>query len=268
MTKIQVMSDLHIEFGDLSVPKTDADVAVLAGDIHVGSQAAIWSGCLAKRLGIPVVLIAGNHEHYGTRGRPSYSFDRTIAELRASAAAAAGQLVFLEQDVAIVAGVRFIGSTLWTDFELYGDPAEAMGHAELGMTDFRTIASRSGAQFTTNDARREFIAAHQFLVTELAKPFDDPTVIVTHHLPSLRSVAPRFKNDLLSAAYASHLDSLVETSGAALWIHGHTHESCDYTIGKTRVVCNPRGYYDFALNPQFDPKRVVEIGAPSHRYDE
>jgi hypothetical protein len=144
MIRIQVLSDLHIEFGELRLPKVDADVAVLAGDIHVGRQAAIWSGTVAERLGIPVVQIAGNHEHYGTLGRPQQHFGRTLDELRAAAATGAGRVVFLERETAIVAGVRFLGCTLWTDFELYGDPGEAMAHAEIGMTDFHTIAYRAG----------------------------------------------------------------------------------------------------------------------------
>ncbi len=70
----------------------------------------------------------------------------------------------------------------------------------------------------------------------------------------------RFKNDLISAAYASHLDALVEQSGAALWIHGHTHDSFDYFIGGTRVICNPRGYFGYELNPDFNPGLVIDVG--------
>lgn len=265
MTRILLMSDLHIEFGDLVVPKVPADVAVLAGDIYVGLPAARWSGELAARLGMPIVQIAGNHEHYNTLFRSGRHFERTIKGLRAAAATSPGRVVFLERETAVVAGVRFVGCTLWTDFELYGDPSEAMAHADFGMTDFHTIAYRPGVRFTPNDARREFLRGRRFLTEELAKPFDGPTVVVTHHLPSLRSVAPQFKDDALNPAYASHLDALVEGSGAELWIHGHTHSSCDYRIGRTRVVCNPRGYCDFALNPNFNPTLVVEVAAGGGR---
>lgn len=265
MIKIRVMSDLHIEFGHLLVSDVEADVAVLAGDIHVGLAATAWADDLAKRLGIPVVLVAGNHEHYGSRGRPDQYLGAIIEDLRAAAAASSGRVVFLERETAVVAGVRFIGCTLWTDFELYGHPAESMGHAEILMTDFRMIAYRPGIRFTSNDARREFMASKRFLESELAKPFDGATVVVTHHLPSLRSVPERFKSDLLSPAYASHLDPFVERSGAALWIHGHTHDSADYQIATTRVVCNPRGYDGVKLNPRFDPNFVVTVGKREHR---
>ncbi len=265
MTKLLVMSDLHIEFGALSVPKVDADVAVLAGDIHIGSEASRWASRLSRTLGMPVVLIAGNHEFYGSRGRPGHDYGRIIAALRANAAAGPGHVAFLERETAVVGGVRFIGCTLWTDFEVYGDAKEAMRQAEKDMNDFLIIASRSGNRFTPQDARDEFLAALQFLVAELAKPFAGPTVVVTHHLPSLKSVAPEYEGDVLNAAYASNLDAFVEASGASLWLHGHTHSSCDYTIGATRVLCNPRGYHDFALNPRFDPALVVKIDPKGHK---
>jgi predicted phosphodiesterase len=258
MTKIRVMSDVHVEFGDLSVPSVAADVAVLAGDIHVGLAAAVWADDLAKKLDIPVVLIAGNHEFYGTRRRGEH-LGGVIDDLRAAAAASAGRVTFLERETAIVAGVRFVGCCLWTDFGLFGDPAEAMAHAENLMNDFRIIAYRPGARFTANDARREFLLAKAFIGAELSKPFDGRTVVVTHHLPSIRSVPARFKSDVLSAVYASHLDALVEASGAALWVHGHTHDSADYVIGGTRVICNPRGYYGYELNRRFDPKLIVTV---------
>lgn len=259
MTKILAMSDVHTEFGELSVSKVKADVAVLAGDIHVGLAAVTWADDLARRLGMPVVLIAGNHEHYGTH-RSYGTLPQMVDSLRVAAASTSGRVVFLERETAVVAGVRFVGCTLWTDFELYGNPAEAMAHVAAQMNDFRLIAYRPGIRFSPNDARREFMLARRFLETELAKPFDGATVVVTHHLPSLRSVPQRFRADMLSAGYASHLDSLVERCRAELWVHGHTHDSADYAISGTRVLCNPRGYSGYELNAEFDPKLIVAAG--------
>jgi predicted phosphodiesterase len=251
------LSDLHIEFGDLNVAKVDADVGVLAGDTHVGLRAATWSTQLAEQLGMPIVLIAGNHEHYGSVRHPDRDFVRTVDGLRAVAAASAGRVVYLERESAVVAGVRFIGATLWTDFRLFGNPAKAMADADKSMIDFHTIGYRPGARFTPNDARHEFMLAKDFLRKELATTWDGPTVVVTHHLPSYRSLALQFAGNPLSPAFASHLDELVETSCAEYWIHGHTHHSCDYKIGRTRVVCNPRGYATKEVNPAFNPRLVV-----------
>jgi Icc-related predicted phosphoesterase len=106
----------------------------------------------------------------------------------------------------------------------------------------------------------EFDQAKAFLEAEFAKPRRGPSIVVTHHSPSLRSVPARFMNDLLSAAYSSHLDDLVERSGAAILVHGHTHDSFDYRIGRTRVICNPRGYFGYELNRDFNPGLVIDIG--------
>ena len=108
------------------------------------------------------------------------------------------------------------------------------------------------------------MAARNFLITELAKPFAGPTVIVTHHLPSMQSVAARFKNDVPSAAYASHLDELVANSNAALWIHGHAHNSSDYVIGGTRVLCNPRD--NSVPNSSSKSERAASRARTMHRY--
>jgi hypothetical protein len=82
---------------------------------------------------------------------------------------------------------------------------------------------------------------------------------VTHHAPSFRSVPETYQQDIISAAYASHLDELVETSGAALWIHGHNHGYSDYQIGKTRVLCNPKGYPHETGKNGFKPALVVSV---------
>lgn len=259
MPRLLVMSDLHIEFGDLEVPDVDVDVVVLAGDIHVGVAAAEWSEGLARRLGIPVVLIAGNHEHYGTARALRGSMTQNFVDYRTFAERTEGRLVFLERASAVVAGVRFLGCTLWTDFGLFGNPPTAMAAAGRGMNDFRLISYEPGVLFTPEHAREEFERAKAFFADELAKPFNGPTVVVTHHSPSLRSVPEPFKTDVLSAAYASNLDEFVAASGVALWIHGHHHDNSDYMLGCTRVVCNPRGYAGHALNRSFNLGFVIDL---------
>jgi Icc-related predicted phosphoesterase len=84
-----------------------------------------------------------------------------------------------------------------------------------------------------------------------------PTVAVTHHLPHPRSIPDRFAGDLLNAAYASDLSSVIESGRPALWIHGHTHDNCDHMVGGTRIICNPRGYAD--ENSRFETGMVIEL---------
>jgi predicted phosphodiesterase len=262
MTRVLVMSDLHIEFGPLTVPKVHVDLVILAGDIHVGRASPVWAEDLARRLDAPVVLVAGNHEHYGSMGSADRDMERTIDACREASAASGGRLLFLERESVDVAGCTILGATLWSDFALFGADrvVEAMKTADRQMNDFDTIAWRRGTRFTPVHARAELALAKAFFENELANPRQRPLIVVTHHSPSFRSVPERFRADLLSAAYSSHLDDLVERSGAALWVHGHTHDSFDYTIGGTRVICNPRGYFGHELNRGFNPRLVIEIG--------
>jgi Icc-related predicted phosphoesterase len=259
------MSDIHWEFDPPDILEVECDVLVLAGDVDVnGLQAAERALTLSAEVSAPVVLLAGNHEFYDTR-----PMDRTIEEMREAAARSDGRLTFLERDSAIVAGIRFVGCTLWSDFALAGE-ATAMAAreaAERQINDFNMITYRERLAFSTYYALAEFKLAKDFLRRELAKPSELPTVVVTHHAPSARSVHPRFAGDLLSGSFASDLDDLVAGSGAELWIHGHMHDSFDYLVGETRVLCNPRGYVRVpdgpAENTAFDPGLVVEVGAPA-----
>jgi hypothetical protein len=170
--------------------------------------------------------VAGNHEHYGSLRSPGRSMDRTIEAYREAAAASGGRLVFLERASVEIAGCTIVGATLWTDFALFGaDRVEtAMREAARNMTDFHSIAWRPGMRFTPSHARAEFARAKAFLEAEFARPRPGPSIVVTHHGLLLRSVPSRFEMDRLSAAFSSRLDDLVERSGAALWVHGHTHD--------------------------------------------
>ena len=164
----------------------------------------------------------------------------------------------------IIDGVRFLGSTLWTDYALDGNPAAAMRYAQRAMNDHRLIFPRElGQPFTPEDALRYHKQSLLWLGDALRLPFDGKTVVVTHHLPH-PTVHPGYAGDLLNPAFCSDLSGLVEGSGAALWVHGHTHTSCDYVAGATRVVCNPRGYGPVRSggrieNPEFDAELALEI---------
>jgi predicted phosphodiesterase len=265
--KLHILSDLHVEFAPFVPPACAADVVILAGDIHQGSAGLAWA-----RAAFPsqeLVYVVGNHEFY--RG----DWDATLEELRNRAAALG--IHFLENDEWQIGGVRFLGAALWTDFDYFG-PArrrEAMRACVDYLTDFRLIAAQattddSGAglpvssrgidRLTPAHVRRRHLQSRAWLEQRLAVPHDGPTVVVTHHLPGAGSVAARFRDDLGNAGFASHLDHLM--GPAALWVHGHTHDSFDYRKGGTRVVCNPRGYPltgGSFENPGFDPGLVLEL---------
>lgn len=259
MTKIRIMSDLHLEFGPLTLDPAGEDVLALAGDVGIFIDGIEWADTQAKELGVPVVMIAGNHEFYQNDRQHGHTIESTIVALREASARTNGRVTFLERDVAVVAGVRFIGATLWTDFALFGDQKKAKLAAWGRMNDYRCIEIRRGKTFNPMLAAEEHAASRIFIEDTLAQPFAGPTVVMTHHAPSRKSVAGRYAHDELSPAYASNLEDLVENSGAALWQHGHVHHSFDYMIGSTRVRTNPRGYDGYELNPDFDPSLVLEV---------
>lgn len=247
---------------DLALPDPDRyDVVVLAGDIHRHTHAIHWA---AAKFSKPVICIAGNHEFYGAH------LHGLTAELR-KCAAQYDHVHLLDNDAIVIDGVRILGAVLWTDFMLFGKDRGTIGQclteAKHGMYDFSQIRFLAGRWLSPVDTIRLHRISTAFLAETLATPFNGPTVVVTHHLPSIQSVADRFKKDLLSAAFASNLEHLV--AKADLWVHGHTHDSFDYRIGKCRVVCNPRGYPERLKNryenPSFDAAKIVEIGMAARK---
>ena len=167
----------------------------------------------------------------------------------------------LECDQVVIDGVRFLGTTLWTDFEIDepspGIPSFAMWYANQNMADFRLIRYRGGLLHC--EATREFHReSRRWLSARLDESFDGKTLVVTHHLPRRRSIHRMFDRHPLNPAFASHLPELVR-SPVDLWTHGHTHCSCDYVTDGTRVLCNPRGYGPANFNRQFDPQLIAQI---------
>ncbi|MBK3745581.1 phosphatase [Paraburkholderia aspalathi] len=253
--KIWVLSDLHLEYcglrEPLAIPEA-VDVCVMAGDLmRLPVNGIHW---LAENIAhtMPCVYVAGNHEFYRGSVREGLEDAKAISSQFPN-------VHFLENDAIEINSVRFIGMTLWTDYALDGYPSMSMQIAGSMMNDHREIALQRNPwmRFRPQDALEIHQASIAFLEAEISKPFDGKTVIISHHLPSAKSINPRFHGDALNPAFASDLSDLIEEHQPDLWVHGHTHDSCDYMIGTTRVVCNPRGYDD--ENPKFNSAFVVEI---------
>jgi Icc-related predicted phosphoesterase len=248
--KILIFSDLHLEFGVFELPKIEADIVVLAGDIHPGLKGLEW----AKK-SFPnktVLYILGNHEYYG------YAIPKLTNKLREKALGS--QVHILENDKFEIDGFKFLGSTLWTDFKLFGEANIARQEAQWAMNDYYKI--RVDPHFRKLRAIDTQVL-HSKSISWLKSEFDEnpqKTIVITHHAPSYQSL-PKTKNsnlDLLNAAYASSLDEFIINNRPILWIHGHIHESQDYKIGNTRVVSNPRGYA-FEESPSFRREFIVEV---------
>lgn len=268
--KLLILSDLHNELRSMSPEidggriDSDADVVVLAGDIHEGVQAPMWA-----RAAFPdkeIVMVAGNHEFYGRY------WNRNLRKIREKSEQLG--IHFLENEAVELFGIRFLGCTLWTDYSLYGEELRrvAMREAHQRMSDFLHIKldRKPGENPEWKEFRvpklipqltlRRHVQSADWLDKQLAQGDPEKTVVVTHHAPLAESIPVYFVGDELSPAYASNLTRLVGRS--KLWVHGHMHESMDYLHGMTRVLCNPRGYVTPSgehMNELFKPDLIVEL---------
>ncbi|MEG3860085.1 metallophosphoesterase [Microcoleus sp. herbarium12] len=247
--KIQILSDIHIEFQPFDITETDSDVIILAGDIHVGDKGVIW--VLNNIQHKPVIYVLGNHEYYGN------AYPKLITKLKDICKDT--NIHLLENDLVSIKDVVFFGCTLWTDYELFGNASYAGLEASQRMTDYKKIRlSPSYSKFKSIHTTIIHRKSLCWLTKALEENKLSKTVIITHHAPSKKSIPAADEKDILSAAYASNLDGFVAKSGAKLWVHGHIHNQLDYKIASTRVICNPRGYPD-EPNDCFDPELVIEI---------
>lgn len=250
--KIRVLSDLHLEIHDWNPPDAEADIIVLAGDIHSGAHGIEWARRQFPLM--PILYVPGNHEFYGRE------IQESLCDLQ-KAGRRFGVDVLHGRGVAI-GGVRFLGATLWTDFALNGTDVasfrRAMADARYGMSDFSVIRHGRHGVFRPEHARAMHLEQRDWIRERLADEFPGPTIVVTHHLPHPRSIHRKYWGSSLNPSFASDLSHLMGPP-VAVWIHGHTHDSCDYVQEGTRVVCNPRGYGPFELNTAFDPILTIEI---------
>jgi Calcineurin-like phosphoesterase. len=265
--RLRIFSDVHIrDHGPPELPRRaadpPADVIVIAGDTHRGTQSIRWMRAAFPAR--PVVCVAGNHEFYDG------CLDSTLHSLRHAADPIPGAgaddaipngVYFLERNELVVGDLRILGCTFWTDFTLFaGKRARAMRACRANVDDYRRIhLLRARRALRPRDTARMHQASVRWLRDRLGESPSGvrATMVLTHHPPSPRSVDPRYADSLTSTAFVARRDRLVETSGASLWVHGHVHASFDYRCGGTRVVANPHGHGD--ENPDFRPGLVVEV---------
>jgi predicted phosphodiesterase len=261
--KLWVLSDIHLELTtdwDLPGPadRPDFDVLVMAGDLVPQMERGVkW---LVERVpDRPIVYIAGNHEAYRA------DIDRTLQ--KAKLAAAGSNVFVMEDETTVIGGVRFVAGTLWTDFQLFGDPEAAMRAAGANMNDYRLIRTNNYARrLSPTDTLARHRSTQAYIESELARTFGGQTVVVTHHGPYLGAMRQGHERDIISAAYVSDLSSLIEQHQPAVWIYGHTHRSDDTMIGRTRIVSNSKGYGPHPAlrlttweNSMFNPSLVIEV---------
>lgn len=247
--KLHLLSDLHIEFGEWDYPKTDCDVVILAGDIHTKERGVKWA--LEQIKDKPVIYVLGNHEYY------KKAYPKLALQLKEMCKGTNVHL--LEQDVVQIDGINFFGCTLWTDFELLGDPRQAGAHCQLVMNDYHNIKKTpSYSKLRSLDTSRIHKECIHWLGQELDKRKGEKNIVVTHHAPSALSIPANRRDSLTSAAYASNLEDFILRHEPNAWVHGHLHNSSDYNIGSCRVLCNPKGYAG-EENDSFSDRFTFEV---------
>lgn len=269
---IQLLSDLHLEENSAFQPQRapGADVLVLAGDIgsYQGGSALSALGDEDFGLGrfadwpVPVIVVPGNHEY------DTLDFDATHARLRATCERLG--LIWLERETIVLHGVRFVGTTLWADFDALAprgptaslaDQLQARHKAFRAADYYLRIAAttRGGAPFLAEQIREHALVCQAWLRAALAEPFDGPTVVVTHFAPSLRSADPRYGLRPGTAGFCNALDELLPL--ADLWLHGHLHCAIDWRddSGRCRVVANPLGYEKKGEQAAFAPQLAIAL---------
>lgn len=251
--KIQVFSDLHLEFSDAAfLPEPMGDVLVLAGDIvtvhglaNVDSKRNRYKSLFqhAAANWRDVIYIAGNHEYYKWRRSsvPAYLRQWT-AQWK--------NVHFMENDRKLIQDVMFVGSTLWTDF--FGGQEKYRQHVGSVMNDYA-----DHTYLTTSMTENYHHTAKKYISDTATN--NQRVCVVTHHAPSALSCSPVYAGDPANAGYYSNMDEFIlQHPSIECWIHGHMHNSSDYLIGSTRVINNARGY-PHELNTGFDPMKIIQL---------
>jgi Calcineurin-like phosphoesterase len=255
--RLQLLSDLHLETEPFDPqPAADADVLILAGDID-----STWQGFARfAHWPVPVLLVAGNHEFDDREWNDAWP------ALRAQTHASGIRL--LERETCEMTGrdgrrIRFVATTRWADFDLYGAAGRARALRSAGYFMRLMQATRDGRDFDAAAMRDEALECRAWLAQELRRPHRcDATVVITHFGPSAASADPRFGQQPSTASFCNDDQALIVQ--ADLWLHGHVHCCHDYTVARaarpaTRVVCNARGLQNKNEGLGFDPLRVVEV---------
>ena len=276
--KIALVSDVHLEFGDLDFDNdSNADVLILGGDICVASDMTqrdpyntmgseyrsnrfhdFFQRCCSR---FPhVIFIVGNHEHYhGDFAKTVPHFKDVLGYLP--------NLHILEKETFVLDDITFIGGTLWTDMNRRDN--RTLHDISRMMNDFRCVDNSAKTEdhrgwpgrFTTTDAANDHDAMVAFIDQTIA---DNPAgryVVVGHHSPSRLSTHPKYQDQfIMNGGYSSHLDDFIQDRPQIkLWTHGHTHEDFDYMIAGCRILCNPRGYINYEERADTWRLKTVEV---------
>ena len=233
--KIQIVSDLHQEFGYSELSFDNADLVAFAGDVNLGIKGLHWIQSRIKSK--PVIYVLGNHEYYKS------SYPKVLNKLKLIAEYT--NVHVLENSFIDIDDIRFHGCTLWTDFSIFGDPMEYGIICQSSMNDYKMIKrDPTYSKLRSIDTYKNHQVSRKWLDSSLVMSEKSKNLIITHHAPSLQSVPEQYKKDPVTAAYTSNMEEFILKHQWDFWNHGHIHIPARYHIGKTEVICNPHGYMD------------------------
>lgn len=250
--KIILMSDLHLDFSNVSVIDFDYDILVLAGDI--ATDFFLFEDFISKlNKNKKVVFVPGNHEY------ENKLFDEVVPRLK-KIQLKYPYLNVLQNEFCVIDNYKFIGTTLWTNFEGGGieNKNKVKDWARKNVVDFKSIYKKDNMKelgvfrFTPEEMEEEFKKSIMFIESELYKKDNYKKIIVTHFAPHINSISEEYKKNINSFYWVNNLKDFMGYSD--FWLHGHTHNSFDYNINGTRVLCNPRGVskiFDISENIEF-----------------
>lgn len=262
MKKVLVLSDLHLEFSNFNVENKEYDIIVLAGDIS--QDFSILESFISKLdENKKIIFVPGNHEYEGRR------MEEVIPKIK-ELSKDFKNFQPLQNETVDIEGIRFIGTTLWSNFESSGinNKEEVKKWAKFNVVDFSYIFKKkilpNGERYVPinpEDMEEEFNKAYDFLSYELKNnPTDLTKFVVTHFAPHKNSIHKKYGKDMGSPYWCNDLESLMGFSD--YWVHGHTHDSFNYNVEGTQVICNPRGVskiFNISENVNFDKDFILNI---------
>lgn len=257
MMKLQLASDLHLEFSEnrkwlRSNPLiAQADTLILAGDtvpFAFMEKADFFydqiSGDFDK-----VITICGNHEFYkGDVGILSPSYRKMIRD----------NIYVINNQTLELDNVYFICSTLWTDV-----PAIKQREVNEIMNDYRLIRYKRNEgreNFSVEDMLALYHESLDFIKEELIKHQGDQVVVITHHVPVYQTMPKTYRESILRYCYGNDLSTLIEENPQIkLWVNGHCHYPDRTQIKETLLYRNPLGYVLRNQQENFQRDLVIEI---------
>ena len=254
--KIHLVSDLHCDFSKYTQDLPDCDVVVIAGDVAEDSW-YLTDICNFNPTH-KIIFVPGNHDFYGG------NIEQKLNNLREIQTSICKNLIVLQNESITIDDTEFFGSTLWSGLDAYGK------HYTNKLKEWyhRSIAdSRYISHWSADAMIQEHSVSKQKITEFLLTSSSEKKVVITHFAPSLKSVHESYSGSVPFNSYWCNGFSDDLISNADLWLHGHVHNSFDYTIKQfegekqCRVVCNPRGYVtDYGdENKRFDPELIIEI---------